>query len=158
MTTMPKSLFAALEVSTTPDPIVLEYLKAGGVAKDAEQEAYLAKLRRDVVGKPVIYLGTGTCGMGAGAAKVGNALRQYLETNHKDVEIVEVGCIGMCAFEPMLDVQMPGKRRLSFMQVSPDNVASILDGVFAGKIPDREPGGSVPRRPGRGVGRPALPG
>jgi NADH-quinone oxidoreductase subunit F len=135
MTTMPKSLFAALEVSTTPDPVVLEYLKAGGMAKDAEQEAYLARLRRDVISKPVIYLGTGTCGMGAGAAKVGNVLRQYLEANHKDVEIVEVGCIGMCAFEPMLDVQMPGKRRLSFMQVSPDNVAAILDGVFAGKIP-----------------------
>ena len=85
MTTMPKSLFAALDVSTTPDPFVLEYLQSGSVAKNAEQEAVLAKLRRDVVSKPVIYLGTGTCGMGAGAAKVGNALRQYLEANHKDV-------------------------------------------------------------------------
>jgi len=135
MTTMPKSLFAALDVSTTPDPFVLEYLQSGSVAKNNEQEAVLAKLRRDVVSKPVIYLGMGTCGMGAGAAKVEKAVRQYLDASHKDVEIVEVGCIGMCAFEPMLDVQMPGKRRLSFMQVSPDNVAGILDGVFAGKVP-----------------------
>ena len=135
MTTMPKSLFAPLQVSTTPDPMVLEYLQGGSVAKNDAQEAALAKLRRDVVSKPVIYLGMGTCGMGAGVAKVEKAVREYLDAHHKDVEIVEVGCIGMCAFEPMLDVQMPGKRRLSFMQVSPENVAGILDGVFAGKVP-----------------------
>ena len=115
MTAMPKSLFAPLEVSLTPDPMVLEYLKAGSIAKNPEQEAILAKLRRDVVSKPVIYIGLGTCGMGAGAAKVMTAVLQYKEAKKLDMELVEVGCIGMCASEPILDVQLPGKRRLSFM-------------------------------------------
>jgi (2Fe-2S) ferredoxin len=135
MSSMPKSLFAPLEVSTTPDAQVLEYLQAGGVAKNPAQEALLAKLRRDDVSKPVIYLGLGTCGMGAGAAKVMTTVMQYREAKKLDFDIVEVGCIGMCAFEPIMDVQVPGKRRVSFMQVSPENVAGILDGVLAGKVP-----------------------
>ncbi len=138
MSSMPKSLFAPLEVSTTPDPQVLEVLQAGGVAKNATQEALLAALRRDVVSKPVVYLGLGTCGMGAGAGKVMTAVMQYRETKKLDFEIIEVGCIGMCAFEPIMDVQVPGKRRLSFMQVSPENAAEILDGVLAGKVPTQD--------------------
>jgi len=135
MSSMPKSLFAPLEISTTPDPQVLEYLRAGGVVETSEQEAYLAKLRRDVVTKPVVYLGLGTCGMGAGASKVMAAVMQFREIKKLDFEIVEVGCIGMCAFEPIMDVQIPGKRRLSFMQVAPEMVPGILEGVLAGQVP-----------------------
>jgi NADH-quinone oxidoreductase subunit F len=134
MSSMPKSLFAALEVSSTPDPQVLEYLQTGA-AKTPAQEALVASLRRDVVSKPVIYLGLGTCGMGAGGAKVMTAVMQYRELKNLDIDIVEVGCIGMCAFEPMMDVQVPGKRRVSFMQVSPENAADILGSVLEGKVP-----------------------
>jgi NADH-quinone oxidoreductase subunit F len=135
MTSMPKSLFAPLTVATTPDPVVAEFLRAGSVAKTESVAAAIARLRRDVVDKPVIFLGVGTCGLGAGVARVEKAVRAYLSAGAHDVEVVEVGCIGMCAFEPMLDVQLPGKRRVAFCQVDEACVGPILDAMFAGRVP-----------------------
>ena len=105
--------------------------------------------RREYVTKPVIFVGAGTCGLGAGAAKVIAALRLYLQEKKIDAELVEVGCIGLCSLEPLVDVQIPGRLRISFHSVTPDNVKQILEGVFSGKVSDenllgQHQNGSIP--------------
>ncbi|MEI6079478.1 MAG: CCxxC motif-containing NuoF prefix domain-containing protein, partial [bacterium] len=92
--------------------------------------------REDVI-KPAIFIGTGTCGLGAGAAKTLEKIKTYVKENKTDCRIVEVGCIGLCSEEPIMDVQIPGRKRLSFSRVSEANVKEILDAVFSGseKIP-----------------------
>ncbi|HPS52801.1 MAG TPA: NADH-quinone oxidoreductase subunit NuoF, partial [Phycisphaerae bacterium] len=80
--------------------------------------------------KAVIYIGAGTCGLGAGAAGTIAATKKYLADKKVDAEIVEVGCIGLCAVEPMLDVQLPGRQRMCFQKVTSDKVDSILDAFF----------------------------
>ncbi len=106
-----------------------------GEAQQRHQQL-LAKLRREVVEQPTIYLGTGTCGLGAGAGKTLQAVRDYLEQRNIDAQIVEVGCIGLCAVEPILDVQLPDRPRVSFKQVTEDRVAGLLDAVLqAGTVP-----------------------
>lgn len=92
-------------------------------------------LRRDMVDKPVIYIGAGTCGLGAGAAETERAAHQWLSNQGIDAEIVKVGCIGLCAYEPLLDVQMPGFNRVSFGNVSAADVDAILKEVIALNIP-----------------------
>ena len=89
-----------------------------------------AELRREVVGRPVILVGTGTCGLGAGAAAVLEAVRGFPVVQSHRAEIVEVGCIGLCASEPMLDVQLPGRTRLCFGRVDPDKARTILDAML----------------------------
>jgi NADH-quinone oxidoreductase subunit F len=130
-----RSLFAPVQTITAPAYAVLEYLKAGGDSKNAQREQQLARVRREIVTKPVIYVGAGTCGLGAGAGKVMTALRRHLADKAVDAEVVEVGCIGLCALEPVVDVQLPGRNRVSFQQVTADNVASILDSALGGSIP-----------------------
>lgn len=83
--------------------------------------------------KPVIYIGAGTCGLGAGAGKTKTAIQNYLTDNKIDAEIIEVGCIGFCTAEPIVDVQIPEKNRISFSKVTADKVNTLLDHVFAGK-------------------------
>ncbi len=92
--------------------------------------------REDVV-KPVIFIGTGTCGLGAGAAKTLEKINSYVKEKNVDCKIVEVGCIGLCSEEPIMDVQLPGRKRLSFSRVSESTVQQILDAIFSGseKIP-----------------------
>jgi len=51
-------------------------------------------------------------------------------------EIVEVGCIGLCSEEPILDVQLPGKTRISFGKVTADLVPRLLDEIFSGTACD----------------------
>jgi NADH:ubiquinone oxidoreductase subunit F (NADH-binding)/Pyruvate/2-oxoacid:ferredoxin oxidoreductase delta subunit len=98
----------------------------------------LAALRNDKITRPVIYIGAGTCGMVAGAGETIKATRKYLEEKQIDARIIEVGCIGLCSYEPLLDVQLPGKARISFRNVDAVKVESLLDDVFNGEIPKDE--------------------
>ena len=94
-----------------------------------------AELRRESIDRPVVFVGTGTCGLGAGAGKTLEAVRAYLDRNGREADIVEVGCIGLCAAEPIIEVQAPGRCRLVLEAVSAKDVDGILDAVFAGRIP-----------------------
>ncbi len=58
--------------------------------------------------KPRILIGTGTCGIAAGAEAILETLRQELESNGIEADIIQVGCIGLCYAEPMFEI---AKRR-----------------------------------------------
>lgn len=85
--------------------------------------------------RPQIFIGTGTCGLGAGAARTLRAVRAWLHEHAVEADLIEVGCIGICSLEPLLDVQLPGRNRVSFHSVAEDRVAPLLDAVFAGSVP-----------------------
>jgi len=95
----------------------------------------LSLILRERVEKPVIYIGTSTCGMVAGAGKTLQTIKNYLEEKEIDAEVVEVGCIGLCSVEPVLDVQLPGRARISFQRVTADKVDYILDGILNNELP-----------------------
>jgi NADH:ubiquinone oxidoreductase subunit F (NADH-binding)/Pyruvate/2-oxoacid:ferredoxin oxidoreductase delta subunit len=107
-----------------------------GETTAAQEADRLAPLRRDLVVRPTIYVGAGTCGLGAGAARTLAAIRRYLEAHAIAADIVEVGCIGLCAAEPLVDVQLPGRTRLCFQGITEKKVESLLDKVFAGEAPE----------------------
>jgi NADH-quinone oxidoreductase subunit F len=117
----------------------LRLLQAGELATSsggAPLADKIAHLRRERLQKPVILIGTGTCGMGAGAAGTLEAARQWLARHSIDAELVGVGCIGLCSEEPILDLQLPGKARISFGRVTAERVPALLDDVFAGRVPE----------------------
>jgi len=91
-------------------------------------------LRQDI-SKPVIYVGAGTCGLGAGAGKTLEAIRGYLSSKSVDADVVVVGCIGLCVAEPMVDVQLPGRCRVSFQNITHHRVEALLDSALGGKMP-----------------------
>ncbi|MCK7525228.1 MAG: hypothetical protein MZV64_50295 [Ignavibacteriales bacterium] len=95
---------------------------------------------------PVIFIGTGTCGLGAGAGKTKLTAQEYLTRHGIDATIIEVGCIGLCSSEPILDIQFPGKRRISFEKVTADKVEGILDKVFYNELPGAPCVGAILRR------------
>ncbi|KAF0197916.1 MAG: Fe-only hydrogenase subunit beta [Bacteroidetes bacterium] len=99
-------------------------------------EEYLSLLKRDAVERPVIFVGTGTCGMIAGAGETLQAIRTYLDEKEIEAEVVEVGCIGFCVHEPLVDVQLPGKRRISFSKITRAKVEPLLDDILNTVVPD----------------------
>jgi len=100
------------------------------------------KLLENLQGKnpliPKIYIGAGTCGLGAGAAKTKKAAEEFLLKNNIEAEIIETGCIGLCAFEPILDIHIPGFNRISFMHVQAEKAENILSSIFELKLPKAE--------------------
>ncbi|MDR0869652.1 MAG: 4Fe-4S binding protein [Planctomycetaceae bacterium] len=119
---------------TTVDKKFLDWAIAGSDPKDAASAKKAAVLRRETVEKPTIFIGMGTCGLGAGAAFTLAEIKKYLADKKIDADLIEVGCIGLCVVEPLVDVQLPGKARLMFQQVTQDKVVKVLDAVFAGDI------------------------
>ena len=90
----------------------------------------MALLRRDKVTRPVIYIGTGTCGCIAGAEVTLERVKSYISKKKIDADITEVGCSGYCSAEPRLDIQLPGKTRISFRNVTEDKADDVLNSVF----------------------------
>lgn len=90
----------------------------------------LALLRREKVDKPVIFVGAGTCGLIAGAAETLATVKQYLADHRIKADVIEVGCIGLCSAEPLVDVQLPGKTRISYRNIKKEKVYSLLDATF----------------------------
>jgi NADH-quinone oxidoreductase subunit F len=76
---------------------------------------------------PVIYIGTATCGVAAGALGVLESVRKTLKENQLQAEIVQVGCIGPCYLEPLMDIRMPGAARVSYANVTPQTAKKIIE-------------------------------
>lgn len=98
-------------------------------------EETIKVLRREKYIKPVVLIGAGTCGLAAGAAKVKKKIVEFLKQQNIDADIIEIGCIGFCSGEPLVDVIFDGKNRISFQKVTEENAFEILDSVLLKKKP-----------------------
>lgn len=83
-----------------------------------------------------VIIGMGTCGIAAGAREIMNAvLKEIDKRGLKNVTVQTTGCIGMCQEEPLLDVIYPGKGRITYGRISPDDVPRIIsEHVVNGRI------------------------
>ena len=89
--------------------------------------------------KPIVIIGAGTCGRAAGAMKTWKAVDETLKELNVKAEMVEVGCIGPCYLEPIMDIKLPGRPRLSYSNVSPEKAAKILTAIFEkDEFPERD--------------------
>ncbi len=99
--------------------------------------------------KLTIILGMGTCGIAAGANQVADEVRSELKKHNLDAEIVNVGCIGMCHNEPLLDIQQPGQPRITYTNVKPAMVGKIIEKqLLNGEFSKRWIYGQLPARNG----------
>lgn len=75
---------------------------------------------------PLIFIGMGTCGLASGADKVKKSIEGELEKIGKKAQIIPTGCIGYCAKEPIVDIKLPGKDRISYCEVLPKDVSEFI--------------------------------
>jgi NADH-quinone oxidoreductase subunit F len=75
---------------------------------------------------PIIYLGTASCGRAAGAETVLETIEKTLEENRLKAEIVQVGCIGPCYLEPIMDIALPNSPRISYANINPTKAKKII--------------------------------
>ncbi|NLH28261.1 MAG: (2Fe-2S) ferredoxin domain-containing protein [Syntrophomonadaceae bacterium] len=84
-----------------------------------------------------VIVGMGTCGIAAGAREVMAAIIEEINNRNLDVIVDKTGCIGMCEYEPLVDVQKPGEPRITYGKVKPADAARIIVGhVMHGNIVD----------------------
>jgi len=74
-----------------------------------------------------IIVGMGTCGIAAGAREVMNAILKELEARKIEAHVETVGCVGMCAKEPLVDIEQAGKSRIRYANIAPENVPRLIE-------------------------------
>ncbi|MFN2132647.1 MAG: NADH-ubiquinone oxidoreductase-F iron-sulfur binding region domain-containing protein [Anaerolineae bacterium] len=89
----------------------------------------------DLENKIQILVGLGTCGIAAGGRATLQALEEKLEETGIEAEVIQVGCIGMCFNEPLVDITKPGRPRISYGSVTPERVREIVDSYLVGDDP-----------------------
>ena len=77
--------------------------------------------------RPWIRIGTALCGKAAGADAVVAAIVERMDQKNVSAMVSEVGCLGPCFAEPLVDVSMPDGSRVVYRNVSPELAARIVD-------------------------------
>ena len=75
-------------------------------------------LRGDNTDKIRIVVGMATCGIAAGARPVLNKFSQEVSTRNLDnVVVSQTGCIGLCKYEPLVEVTIPGEEKYTYVNI-----------------------------------------
>ena len=97
----------------------------------AELQAIKADVNANVFaasapGEYRVLVGLATCGIAAGAMPVYDAFKEAAAGNDK-CKVGQVGCIGMCQYEPIVEVMQPGKEKVTYIKMTPEKALEIVD-------------------------------
>jgi NADP-reducing hydrogenase subunit HndB len=69
-----------------------------------------------------------TCGIASGARPVLTTLANAVqEKGLSNVMVTQTGCIGMCKYEPIVEVIEPGKEKVTYVKMTPEKALEVLD-------------------------------
>lgn len=75
-----------------------------------------------------IVVGMATCGIASGARPVLTTLSDAVQSKGlMNVSVVQTGCIGLCQYEPIVEVFEPGKDKVTYVKVTPEKALDIID-------------------------------
>ncbi len=91
---------------------------------------------RTAEGKLRVVVGMATCGIAAGARPVLNTLAEEVsQENLTDkVSVSQTGCIGICQFEPVVEV-FDGDDKVTYVKMTPDKAKRVVaEHLKGGKV------------------------
>ena len=100
----------------------------------AELAAIREKMQNKVViregmGTTRVVVGMATCGIAAGARPVLNAFVEGVTKNGltDTVAVTQTGCIGICQYEPVVEIFEEGKDKVTYVKLDAQKAAEIVD-------------------------------
>jgi (2Fe-2S) ferredoxin len=86
-----------------------------------------------------ITIGMATDGIAAGARETMKAVLEFIRTrNLDDVAVTQTGSIGMSAQEPILDVKIQGKPKITYANITADRVPQLMEQHIVNGTPVNE--------------------
>ena len=76
-----------------------------------------------------VVVGMATCGIASGARPVLTKLSSLVqEKNLTDkISVTQTGCIGLCQYEPIVEVMEPGKQKITYIKMTPEKAEEVLE-------------------------------
>lgn len=101
--------------------------------------------RESLDGDTRIVVGMATCGIAAGARPVLNAFTEEIaKRDIKKTIVTQTGCIGICQYEPVVEVYVPGQEKVTYVKVKPEMVPRIVsDHIVNGNVVSEYTIGSI---------------
>ena len=100
----------------------------------AELAAIREKMKDKVIlregsGEIRVVVGMATCGIAAGARPV---LSAFVEGVSKEglsdkVTVSQTGCIGVCQYEPVVEIFEAGKEKVTYVKMTPEKAARVIE-------------------------------
>ena len=84
-------------------------------------------IRADDSGNTRVVVGMATCGIAAGARPVLAAFTdEVARRGVSNVTIAQTGCIGICPYEPVVEVFEPGREKVTYVKMTPEKAARVV--------------------------------
>ena len=96
-------------------------------------------LREGTAGMRIV-VGMATCGIAAGARPVLGAFVEQVNAEGltATVTVTQTGCIGICQYEPVVEVFEAGKEKVTYVKMTPEKVARVIEEHIKGGTPVAE--------------------
>lgn len=100
---------------------------------------------REGMGGMRVVVGMATCGIAAGARPVLNAFVEGVaKANLDNVTVTQTGCIGICQYEPVVEVFEDGKDKVTYVKMTAEKAKEVIEKhIKGGKIVDEYTIGSA---------------
>ncbi len=74
-----------------------------------------------------VVVGMATCGIAAGARPVLTAFTEEVaKRGLNNVAVTQTGCIGICQFEPVVEVYTPDGTKTTYVKMTAEKVANVV--------------------------------
>ncbi len=100
----------------------------------AELAAIRDKMKNKVVlregsGEIRVVVGMATCGIAAGARPVLNAFVEGVSNAGlaEKVTVSQTGCIGVCQYEPVVEIFEADKEKVTYIKMTPEKAAEVIE-------------------------------
>ena len=85
-------------------------------------------LRENAEAGTRVMVGMATCGIAAGARPVLTTIvDEVAKRGLQNVMVTQTGCIGICQFEPVVEVVEPGKDKITYMKMTPEKAVRVVN-------------------------------
>ncbi len=84
-----------------------------------------------------VVVGMATCGIAAGARPVLNAFVEGInrEGLASSVTVSQTGCIGLCQYEPIVEVFTPGQEKVTYVKMTAEKAEKVIaEHIKGGKV------------------------
>ena len=81
-----------------------------------------------------VVVGMATCGIAAGARPILNAFVEGVDKEGLNGQVIvsQTGCIGLCQYEPIVEVYVPGKEKVTYVKMTVEKAEKVLKEHIAG--------------------------
>ena len=81
----------------------------------------------DAHGNTRVLVGMATCGIAAGARPVLAAFQKEIaKRNLTNVTVTQTGCIGICQYEPVVEITVSGKEKVTYINLTTEKAVQIV--------------------------------